>query len=134
MLKHSTQQDSRNSWVFENVWPTVTWSLDNRENENDHFFLVDFLPKIYIAISVREDWLQKFIWGWGGAKMKNDINNSSGNTPVLVFLPGGIENGLKKVLGWWYQWEGASRGGIPSTEHNSTKCAVYKMDSWEGSH
>lgn len=38
MLKHLAQQNSKNSWVFENVWPIVTWSVDKKKNYNNHFF------------------------------------------------------------------------------------------------
>lgn len=32
MLKHLAQQNSKYSWVLENVWPIVTWNLDKKKN------------------------------------------------------------------------------------------------------
>lgn len=119
MLKHLAQQNSKDSWVLENVWPIVTWSLDKRKNYNNHFFS-GRLPANDLYCNFCKGRLAVEIYLGEVLKWK-----MTSITLLVTLRSIGISVRWyqrwfeKKVCRWWHQREGAAKGGIPSTEHNS---------------
>lgn len=86
------------------------------------------LPKTYTVIFC-EGISAEGIYFWG-FKMKNCINNSSDNTSQFQYFCQVAVKMVWKNSTWPMAPMGGSRqrGGILSTQHDSTKCAIHKMD------